>query len=630
MKPKTTVILHKIWVKTMSERNSIFIIFFLLLLSPVILTAGPLRFAPQKLIQPNGDTVKCFASGNEFYHWLHDKEGYTIVFNPVSKYWVYAQKTGSLLAPTNYIAGKDNWEHLSLQKWLKPDKSILRARYESKLLSLNKKRAVIASESSITKGTINNIVVYIRFRDQQEFSEPLTFYQNKFDGISDTSFCLKGYYYSASYKQLTVASSFYPTPGTNSIVSFQDVHKRDYYRNKSVAGDSGYADADKGYERLDDLLKRSVAGIASQVPASLNIDADSNGKIDNVVFVVEGAPDGWDDVLWPFQDTAAFTAYINDKKVSSYNLQLSDELSASVLCHEMFHSLGAPDLYHYNNYSVPVGPWDLMEDDSGQNMTAYMKYRYGKWIGLPALLTQTGTYTLKPLGGTDTAGICYKIKSPNSAKEFFMLEYRNNTMKYDASLPASGIIIYRINTNYDGRGNEDGPPDELYIYRPNGTTSDDGDINSAAFSQTFSRTSFNDTTNPSCFLNSGAAGGISISEITVSGSTASIKFNSGTTTAEESNEIPNEFSLAQNYPNPFNPDTRIKFSLPAAAKVSVKIFDLLGREIKALLNGELSAGAHEVIWNGDDNSGQKAAAGVYMYSVSTGKFSRTKKMVLLK
>lgn len=94
--------------------------------------------------------------------------------------------------------------------------------------------------------------------------------------------------------------------------------------------------------------------------------------------------------------------------------------------------------------------------------------------------------------------------------------------------------------------------------------------------------------------------------------------------------MPSSYSLSQNYPNPFNPSTKIKFSLPEAAKVTVRIYDMLGRDIKTLVNTEQTAGSHEVTWNGDNDMGQKVASGIYMYAISTSKFVQTKKMVLLK
>ena len=88
--------------------------------------------------------------------------------------------------------------------------------------------------------------------------------------------------------------------------------------------------------------------------------------------------------------------------------------------------------------------------------------------------------------------------------------------------------------------------------------------------------------------------------------------------------------LLQNNPNPFNPSTSIKFYLPQEEHVSITIYDELGREINTLLNERLSTGYHTVNWNGIDKLGNNAASGIYLYRLTAGEFSVTKKMILVK
>jgi len=91
------------------------------------------------------------------------------------------------------------------------------------------------------------------------------------------------------------------------------------------------------------------------------------------------------------------------------------------------------------------------------------------------------------------------------------------------------------------------------------------------------------------------------------------------------NEIPVKHSLGQNYPNPFNPTTKISFEIPAASNVKMEIYDLKGQKISELVNEELKAGKYEVDWNAS-----KYSSGVYLYRLSAGKYSETKKMMLVK
>ena len=94
--------------------------------------------------------------------------------------------------------------------------------------------------------------------------------------------------------------------------------------------------------------------------------------------------------------------------------------------------------------------------------------------------------------------------------------------------------------------------------------------------------------------------------------------------------IPQTYRLAQNYPNPFNPTTTIAFSLPSNARVQLSIFNVLGQEVLTLMDAQMSAGEHEVVWNGDDASGRSVTSGVYFYRLTTDQFNETKKMILMK
>jgi len=83
--------------------------------------------------------------------------------------------------------------------------------------------------------------------------------------------------------------------------------------------------------------------------------------------------------------------------------------------------------------------------------------------------------------------------------------------------------------------------------------------------------------------------------------------------------------LRQNYPNPFNPITSISFSLPLKSFISLKIFDLLGREVATIVSEQLSAGNHAIKWNAVNMS-----SGIYFYRLQAGSFTETKKLVLLR
>jgi len=91
-----------------------------------------------------------------------------------------------------------------------------------------------------------------------------------------------------------------------------------------------------------------------------------------------------------------------------------------------------------------------------------------------------------------------------------------------------------------------------------------------------------------------------------------------------------EFSLKQNYPNPFNPTTTITYSLPEATKMRLDIYNLKGQLVKTLVNDEVSAGLHSVVWNSKDMNNAAVASGVYFYRISSPNKTQTRKMLLMK
>ncbi|MCB0304982.1 MAG: T9SS type A sorting domain-containing protein [Calditrichaeota bacterium] len=94
--------------------------------------------------------------------------------------------------------------------------------------------------------------------------------------------------------------------------------------------------------------------------------------------------------------------------------------------------------------------------------------------------------------------------------------------------------------------------------------------------------------------------------------------------------LPETFALDQNYPNPFNPTTQIRFALPQAENVSLRIYDVAGQLIKTLISGNMDAGYYNIQWDGSNQYGSKVASGIYLYRITAGSFVQTKKMILMK
>ena len=94
--------------------------------------------------------------------------------------------------------------------------------------------------------------------------------------------------------------------------------------------------------------------------------------------------------------------------------------------------------------------------------------------------------------------------------------------------------------------------------------------------------------------------------------------------------VPEHFALRQNAPNPFNPATNISYELPDAANVRLSIYNLLGQEVRTLVNGAMEAGYYTVNWDGNDSSGRQVASGIYLYRIQAGEHVQARRMMMLK
>jgi hypothetical protein len=100
--------------------------------------------------------------------------------------------------------------------------------------------------------------------------------------------------------------------------------------------------------------------------------------------------------------------------------------------------------------------------------------------------------------------------------------------------------------------------------------------------------------------------------------------------AKDESPVPATFSLAQNYPNPFNPATTIGFALAISGHTKISVYNVLGQNVRTLVDGHLEAGRHSVVWDGKDDGGRAVASGIYLYRIETIEYIETRKMLLLK
>ncbi len=485
---------------------------------------------PRVLHQPDGNRIDCFVTGDQYSRRLHDINNFTIILNPNDGFYYYAQLLNDELTPTSLIVGASDPQNSGLKEGL----SISIDKYNEKKEFHNRYLNSDARDAP-TSGQINQINVFIRFADDPDFIEPRSYYNQIFQTDNDEP-SLQHYYSEISDNELYIRTYHFPQTTNDINVAYIDDYDRSYYQPYSSNNPDGYTD-DQRTAREHTLLENAIASISSEVSATIDIDGNDDGYVDGVSFVIYGNPGDWATLLWPHR-WALFseTVLINNVQVYDYMFMLSESwyYNVGVLCHEFGHVLGAPDYYHYDGGGAPtpVGGWDLMASNGNppQYPSAFTKWKYFDWLPEIPEITIGGNYTLFPMTYQDN--VSFKIASPNSDSEYFVLEYRKQEGMYESSLPGtrSGLLIYRINTDA-GNGNAQGPPDELYVYRPGGSLNVNGDLNSAPFSSSYNQSQINEDTDPSPFLyndGEGAAGGLNLFNISEAGENISFNVISGT------------------------------------------------------------------------------------------------------
>jgi hypothetical protein len=335
-------------------------------------------------------------------------------------------------------------------------------------------------------------------------------------------------------------------------------------------------------------LRNAIEHIRDLVPEDLDIDYDDNGTVDNVCFVVSGNTTAWSTLLWPHRwslYSEEAEVYIHGKREWDYNFMLigaTSYFNTAVLSHEMQHTFGYPDLYHYHFGTdlKPVGNWDIMESNPNppQQSGAYMKWKYGNWLDEPEEV-QPGEYTLNSVG-SGVYPICYKIPS-SDPEQFFLLEFRNRRDTLD-NVYGTGMLIYRINTNFHGNAGfnpNEGIFDEVYIFRPDGNSpTQNGFINRAHFGL-LGRDIFNESSNPRPFLTDGTfVTNLYISDIEVTDDQVSFVYHDPLQVKE--NKSKNTLFSIQ--PNPATTYVEIIISVEqlSSTSVLVQIFDVQGLLMK--------------------------------------------------
>ena len=461
-----------------------------LLVAMATLTWMQLSAAPfdrvWKIKQPDGTAIQVHGKGDEFYADM-EFNGYTILFDPASSLYVYAQRTADgKLVPTTLVAGRDNPGTLNLQQHLRPDaavrKQIFQERFNrwdkdtqtSKRWKARKDRTAkllapaltAATSTAVSDGpafappgntTLGNKVGLCLLVDFPD--DPATISSQNIE-----AFCngdnYTGYGNNGSVKEYFWDVSNQRLLYTNIVTVYLRVpHPKTYYNDAN-----NFDGSNEFVKDAIDVLK-ALPNYQTEIwPQLQTVTVDGGGTVVACNIYYAGHPDvGWQGNLWPHSWALVQVGAQNlGPGVNVFNYQMTDigdSLSLGTFCHENGHMLCEyPDIYDYD-YDSTGGAGGFCLMNSGGHGTnpvkpcAYLRMHSG-WLDVVNLETVMDYYLT--LTTADTT--IYKYTKPTAATEYFIFENRQQSGR-DALLPGSGIAIWHC----DELGNRD---DQSHAYNP--------------------------------------------------------------------------------------------------------------------------------------------------------------------
>lgn len=408
--------------------------------------AVPARPAAIEATQPDGTPVSVYQRGDEFAHWYEDAAGYLVTRDPATNQWVYATLTDGQVQTTAMVVGRDNPEGTA-----SPGRAFAALRAKDAVAKAAKVAKVDRPDRAGPRGTMKNLVVLVGFSDKA-----ITISKSAFDslfnqvgyGVGGAAGSVRDYYLEVSYSALTLNSTVAdPVTLDNNLA---------YYGQNDAWGE----DLRPGAMVRDALAKLDAAGFDFST-----MDGDGDGYIDclTVIHAGEGEENGNDpNQIWSHKwqlgtpvtyDGVVIEQYVTVPELKEEGMGI---VMPGVICHELGHHFGLPDLYDRDNSSRGAGPYCLMAYGSWNGGNGEKPAHLSAWCKVKldfvqaTVISKAGSYSV---GQAATNASVYKIQGAFSANEYFLLENRQGA-KFDAALPGSnrGILIWHID---DGQTDND-------------------------------------------------------------------------------------------------------------------------------------------------------------------------------
>lgn len=505
-------------------------------------------------------------------------------------------------------------------------------------------------------GTFNALAILIQFSDK-----PAQATTGSFDSLLffNQPGSLRHYYNEVSYGNFDVVTVDLPSQlgWTSAPQTYA------YYCNN--------ANGTGSYPHNTQKLCEDIVNLIDPLVDFADYDNDGDGTVDGLILIHTGPGaemTGQNSDIWSHMWAIPTYTELDGVRIFSYSIQPEywfdpGDMTCGVYCHEFGHILGLPDLYDttpsFGADSYGIGSWSVMSYGSWNGSLLYHDGSYyssgnspahfDPWCRIELGFVEESTLTQDVdqlnIPSVESGAYVFRLNiDGENGDEYFLVENRQKT-GYDSYLPGSGLLIWHIDETesdndhrwfpgYTSNGNY-----MVALEQADGNfdieqKADRGDAGDP-FPGSINNTLFSPLSSPSSNSYDDENTGIAISNVSPSASNMTadvqVSLSSGSEDPDEPQaSVPTTFVLGQNYPNPFNPVTRISLELSGPSHVTLTIFDILGRKVNTLIDGQLLSGNIAVDWNGRDAAGQELASGMYFYEVISDNQRESKKMLLIR
>ena len=448
---------------------------------------------------------------------------------------------------------------------------------------------------------MNVLILLVDFSDNLALTSPIYFDSM---GFAADTFSLKNYYSEVSFGQIDIVTLDYP-----SSTGWQRAPETYAY----------YVDDNYGWGNYPANSQGMVEDVCELVDPFVDFsqyDNDSDGYVDGVNVMFAGQFDGTPQTIWPHAWSLPGGGVTFDGvKVFSFSVQNEyddnpGDKSAAVFCHEFGHVMGLPDLYDYDYDSNGIGDWGIMSFGL-YNGNSWSPAHFCAWsrIGLgieaPLNITSAGYYDVPSV---ELSGTIYRLWTNGSGgNEYFLVENRR-PIGYDAALPGWGILIWHVDDNISGNDNQWYPgytsyghyhvaleqADGLWELEQKQSYGDEEDPFPGPSSQ--NADAFNYWTIPDSRDYSFEDTYVEVSSIPESADTVNVYFSVDQTGISEGDisGAPGVLTMAA---NPASGSAVFHIS-HGGGEASLEIFDISGRAVAVILDGELPQGDYTLSWEG--------------------------------